>query len=51
MDYSPVWSPSGRLMAFYSEGAHPYGDDPRPGLWIAESDGGHRRILLESGRF
>jgi len=47
MDYSPVWSPNGRRIAFYSKGPVPYGHDPQPGLWVSNPDGGHHRIVLE----
>ena len=48
MDELPAWSSSGRQIAFYSEGPDPYGDDPRPGLWVSAADGGHHRMVFEN---
>ena len=44
----PVWSPSGRRIAF---NMRPSGGDPRYELWVINSDGSDRRqILSDSGR-
>jgi Tol biopolymer transport system component len=46
-DYSPAWSPDGRRLVVYSEGPAPYGDDPRPGLWVLRPDGGRPHLVAE----
>ena len=46
-DYTPAWSPDGRWLAVYSEGPDPYGDNPRPGMWIVRPDGGRLKLVAE----
>jgi Tol biopolymer transport system component len=46
-DYTPAWSSEGRWLVVYSEGPDPYGDNPRPGMWIVRPDGGRLQLVAE----
>jgi dipeptidyl aminopeptidase/acylaminoacyl peptidase len=42
LDTSVAWSPDGRQIAFWRAKV------PRPGVWVAEADGGDPRLMLET---
>ena len=42
LDTSVAWSPDGREIAFWRAKV------PRPGVWVAEADGGDPRLVLET---
>ena len=46
LDLDAAWSPSGARLAFYSDGPHPYGSSPQPGLWISGPQGQDPHVVL-----
>ncbi|MFC5175651.1 hypothetical protein [Nocardioides taihuensis] len=39
---APAASPAGHRVAFFSDGPHPYGAAPRPGIWVTGATGAPR---------
>jgi Tol biopolymer transport system component len=46
LDLKAAWSPRGARLAFYSDGPHPYGSSPQPGLWISGAQGQDPHVVL-----